>query len=157
MITKPDGIAHHSHASASLSQDRFSKTRSDHAMELAADYAELIEDLQRLNGEARIVDMATHLGTSHVTVVGKLNRLVRDGIVRRQRHRAVFLTDEGKRLAAQARERHATVRSVLLAIGCPPEIAERDAEGIEHHISPETLAAFGRFLRQRAGDGDGTR
>jgi len=27
-------------------------------------------------------------------------------------------------------------------------VAEMDAEGLEHHVSPETLAAFERFLRK---------
>jgi DtxR family manganese transport transcriptional regulator len=133
----------------SVSQDRFTKTRSDHSTELAADYAELIDDLQRQHGEARIVDMAEHLGTSHVTVVGTLQRLVRDGIVVRRRYRGVFLTDTGKRLASDARERHATVREVLIALGAPSRAADRDAEGMEHHVSPETLSAFRAFLLHR--------
>ncbi|MBN8900736.1 MAG: transcriptional regulator MntR, partial [Rhodospirillales bacterium] len=31
-------------------------------------------------------------------------------------------------------------------VGVPREAAEQDAEGIEHHVSDATLAAFGRFL-----------
>jgi large subunit ribosomal protein L17 len=31
----------------------------------------------------------------------------------------------------------------------PVEAAEQDAEGIEHHVSDVSLAAFGRFLRRR--------
>ncbi|GGA06803.1 hypothetical protein GCM10011326_18190 [Salipiger profundus] len=32
------------------------------------------------------------------------------------------------------------------AVGVPAETAELDPEGIEHHVSPVTLAAFERFL-----------
>jgi DtxR family manganese transport transcriptional regulator len=135
------------------SQDRFTKTRCDHARELASDYAELIDDLQRRHGEARIADMARHLGTSHVTVVGKLERLARDGIVRRRPYRGVFLTDVGMRLAQEARERHAAVRELLVALGTPASVADRDAEGMAHHVSPETLAAFRAFLYRRSRDG----
>jgi DtxR family manganese transport transcriptional regulator len=31
----------------------------------------------------------------------------------------------------------------------PAEVAHSDAEGIEHHVSRETLAAFERALRRR--------
>ena len=33
-----------------------------------------------------------------------------------------------------------------VALGVPPEDAKADAEGIEHYVSPATLAAFARFL-----------
>jgi DtxR family manganese transport transcriptional regulator len=38
------------------------------------------------------------------------------------------------------------VVDLLLAVGVPFEAAESDAEGIEHHVSDTTLAAFARFL-----------
>jgi DtxR family manganese transport transcriptional regulator len=37
----------------------------------------------------------------------------------------------------------------LLALGVPPAIAEADAEGIEHHVSPETLEAFAAVTAAR--------
>jgi DtxR family manganese transport transcriptional regulator len=33
----------------------------------------------------------------------------------------------------------------LLSLGLDPETAERDAEGIEHHVSARTLALFASF------------
>jgi len=39
------------------------------------------------------------------------------------------------------------VVEVLRAIGVPPDAAEQDAEGIEHHVSDITLQAFARFLK----------
>jgi DtxR family manganese transport transcriptional regulator len=47
------------------------------------------------------------------------------------------------------RARHRIVVDLLLAVGVPAEAAEQDAEGIEHHVSDTSLAAFGRFLRRR--------
>ena len=61
-------------------------------------------------------------------------------------YRAVFLTDEGRRLALWSRRRHELVLKFLLAIGVGEEAAQKDAEGMEHHVSAETLAAFERFL-----------
>jgi len=38
----------------------------------------------------------------------------------------------------------------LNSIGISEKTAEMDAEGIEHHVSPETLAAFERLLKIRS-------
>ena len=59
----------------------------------------------------------------------------------------MFLTEEGEQLAARVKARHLLVVEVLRAIGVPPDAAEQDAEGIEHHVSDITLQAFARFLK----------
>jgi DtxR family manganese transport transcriptional regulator len=41
------------------------------------------------------------------------------------------------------------VLEFLRALGVEERTAQIDAEGIEHHISPETLAAFKRYLTAR--------
>ncbi len=118
-------------------------------METAQDYAEAIADLSATQGEARAVDLARRLGVSHVTVIRTVARLQRDGYVSTQPYRAIFLTEKGSRLAEASRERHELVLEFLHALGVPEEIAQIDAEGIEHHVSPETLSAFKRFLATR--------
>jgi len=45
------------------------------------------------------------------------------------------------------RARHRLVVSLLVALGVPTEVAEADAEGIEHHVSEATLRAFAHFLQ----------
>lgn len=129
---------------------RFKRAREDAALELAADYLELIEDLIAEFGEARATDLATRMGVSHVTISKALQRLARDGYVRYRPYRSIFLTDEGKRIAKAAREKHVTMLSFLLKIGVPPDIAEQDAEGMEHHVSPETLAAINEWLARNS-------
>jgi DtxR family transcriptional regulator, manganese transport regulator len=125
-------------------------TRRAHASETAEDYVELISDLITAGGEARVVDLARALGVSHVTVVRTVARLVRDGWVTSRPYRAIFLTSAGEKLAAQARERHRIVIAFLRSIGVSERTAEIDAEGIEHHVSEETLAALAR-VAARAG------
>jgi DtxR family manganese transport transcriptional regulator len=39
------------------------------------------------------------------------------------------------------------VVAFLRSLGVPERIAEMDAEGIEHHVSPDTLNAFKAVLR----------
>ena len=52
----------------------------------------------------------------------------------------------GAELAERVRLRHRVVVSLLVAVGVPPDTAELDAEGMEHHVSDTTLAAFEAFL-----------
>ncbi|RYG48853.1 manganese-binding transcriptional regulator MntR [bacterium] len=125
---------------------RFQRTREDHARELAEDYVEMVRALIAETGEARAVDMAERLGVSPVTVGKTLKRLQKEGLVTFQPYRSIFLTEEGQILAETSEARHLVVRDVLLKLGVDPEIAETDAEGIEHHVSKETLQAFARFL-----------
>ena len=105
-----------------------------------------IDDLIGDGGEARQVDIAARLGVAQPTVAKMLKRLCEDGFVQQRPYRGVFLTEAGRRLAAQARERHRIVEQFLCALGVSPEIARRDAEGIEHHVSAKTLDAFRRHL-----------
>ena len=133
----------------------FARVRAAHQSELAEDYVEMIDDLIAARGEARAADLAARFGVTPATVARAVQRLVRDGLVTSEPYRSLFLTEKGRALAAHARERHRVVRDFLVALGVGREAAEQDAEGIEHHISTETLEAFRRFLKQgsaRLGD-----
>jgi DtxR family transcriptional regulator, manganese transport regulator len=125
------------------------RTRLEHAAETAQDYAEAIADLSALHGEARAVDLARRLGVTHVTVVRTVARLQRDGYVSTRPYRSIFLTEKGARVAEESRRRHEIVVAFLRGLGVPEEIAQTDAEGIEHHVSPETLSAFKRHTSSR--------
>ena len=61
----------------------------------------------------------------------------------------IFLTEKGKELAARSKHRHEVVVGFLRAIGISEKTAQRDAEGIELHVSDETLAAFGRMIKRK--------
>lgn len=125
------------------------QTRQAHAIEIAEDYAEAIADLMETTGEARVVDLAQRLGVSHVTVNRTIARLQRDGLVKSQPYRAIFLTDKGRRIAMASKKRHELVVAFLISLGVSEKIARRDAEGMEHHVSRETLAAFEATLAAR--------
>jgi DtxR family manganese transport transcriptional regulator len=128
----------------------FRRVREAHQTEVAEDYVELIGDLIDQTGEARVVDLANRLGVTNATVNGTIQRLVRDGLVTSEPYRSIFLTEEGATLAQTVRERHETVRDFLIALGVDAKTADADAEGIEHHVSKATLAAFRKFLRQKS-------
>lgn len=127
---------------------QFARVRQAHQSEVAEDYVEMIAELIDERGEARAADLAERFGVAPPTVVRTIQRLIRDGLVTSEPYRAIFLTEQGHALAVRARERHLLVRDFLVALGVGPEMAEADAEGIEHHVSDETLAVFRRFLEQ---------
>jgi DtxR family transcriptional regulator, manganese transport regulator len=133
---------------ASQQAENLRRSRRDRAVETAQDYVEAIADLSVSLGEARVVDLARRLGVTHVTVNRTLARLKRAGFVNTKPYRAIFLTGAGHELADECKRRHETVVAFLHSIGISEKTAELDAEGIEHHVSPETLAAFERRLRK---------
>jgi len=129
--------------------ESFKQARHNRRSELVEDYVELIADLLADGGEARQVDIAQRLGVAQPTVAKMLKRLIAEGYIQQRPYRGVFLTDVGKKLAVASRERHQIVESFLCSIGVSVETARMDAEGIEHHVSPETLEALKRFTAER--------
>jgi DtxR family manganese transport transcriptional regulator len=123
------------------------RTRHAHGAERSQDYVEVIADLIDSIGEARAIDIARRLGVTHVTVGKAIARLQRDGFVRTRPYRSIFLTEQGRKLAEDMRRRHATVLEFLIVLGVKPETAAIDAEGLEHHVSDETLEIFSKFIR----------
>ena len=124
------------------------RTRQEHAEETAQDYVELIAELNAECGEARAIDLARRFSVTHVTVGKALQRLERLGLVRLAPYKAISLTVAGKRLASKAKHRHQVVLKFLLSIGVPVDVAESDAEGIEHHVSEETLGAMEKIIKK---------
>lgn len=124
----------------------FAVVRQAHQMESTEDYVELIDDLIRSQGEARLVEIAERLGISQPSASKTIARLQRDGFVTSERYRSIFLTDTGKALADSSRERHDLVYRFLLCIGVSDATAKIDSEGVEHHVSEETLQAFRRII-----------
>lgn len=124
----------------------FAVVRQAHESEMAEDYVELISELIENRGEARLVDIAECLGVRPPTVTKNISRLKAEGLVHSEKYRAIFLTERGQALADSCRRRHRTVVAFLISLGIDAENAERDAEGIEHHVSDTTLAAFEAHL-----------
>ena len=132
-------------ASVSGSAAKFDRIRRAHQSEVAEDYVEMISDLIEETGEARTVDLAARFGVTSPTVNAIVRRLQRENLVETRPYRSIFLTEAGKALAESSRARHQIVRDFLVTIGVPETIAEEDAEGVEHHVSEETLAVFAQI------------
>ena len=146
MTQKPQGRTTPELIEAQVHVESFRQAREARRVELVEDYVELIDDLIADGGEARQVDIAARLGVAQPTVARMLKRLTGEGWVVQRPYRGIFLTESGKALAEESRCRHRLVEDFLLALGVGAETARQDAEGIEHHVSGETMDAFRRFL-----------
>ncbi|MEM8781309.1 MAG: manganese-binding transcriptional regulator MntR [Planctomycetota bacterium] len=121
------------------------RTREDHAQETAEDYVEEIAEIIDEQGQCRVKDLAARLGVSHVTVIRVTARLADQGLVTTAPYKPLKLTAKGRRLARACAERHAAVVAFLEKLGVSGRTAAIDAEGIEHHLSQETLRAMRAF------------
>ena len=135
MKSKPPALSH-------------SRIRKDHASETAEDYVEAIAKLIVELGRCRVVDLAKLFGVSHVTVTKTVSRLAKEGLVITQPYGPMTLTETGARMAADSQKRHEIVYQFLVSIGVSAATAADDAEGIEHHVSAETLKCFRKYLER---------
>jgi len=115
------------------------------------DYLEIILQLMREKGEARVKDIAGRKAVRMASVTGALKRLSDEGLIEHRARETVTLTREGEELAERVLRRHEFIKRFLHEIlGVSADVAERDACSIEHIISLETLdrlAGFIEFLK----------
>lgn len=111
---------------------------------------EAIAELEQEQGQCRGADLARLFAVSHVTVTKTVARLQSEGLVITEPYGPIELTPKGKKLARASQERHEVVLAFLLAIGVDEATAAIDAEGIEHHVSPETLACFRKVIEGKS-------
>jgi DtxR family transcriptional regulator, manganese transport regulator len=127
----------------------FKRVREAHSDETAEDYVELIADLIEVNNEARASDLALRFGISNATVSKVLMRLKEEGYIDSRPYRSLFLTKKGSDLARKSKARHRLIVDFLVTLGVAPDIAEHDAEGLEHHVSTQTLKVFKQFVARQ--------
>lgn len=146
MISEPACKGFDDGPSAEDHARNFLRVRDAHRREIIEDYVEMIAELSRTQGDVRTGHLAERFGVSHATVTNHVQRLVSDGLIEHRPYQPLVLTEEGRAIAEASRRRHLLVRDFLLTLGVDPATAEADAEGIEHHVSDETLEAFSRFI-----------
>ena len=124
----------------------FSRTRADHAIEILEDYTEAIAKISKENGKCRVMDLARYFCVSHVSVIQVLQRLKVNHLIESGTHKPICLTEEGRALARECAIRHGIVLQFLLKLGVSEKTALLDSEGLEHHISSETLECMKQFI-----------
>lgn len=136
-----------------LDESRLDSIRDAHKVEKASrttrmeDYLEVIYELIQLKGYATTVDISNYLSVSSPSVTKMLQRLNESGHVNYEKYRGITLTEAGTTIAKSMHERHGILAEFLVMMGVDPETANRDAEGIEHHLHPETLKKLEEFIK----------
>ena len=129
----------------SSSPHLFKTTQGRKNYELLEDYVEAINEILIKKGSVKNVDLCKYFGVSIATVSKNIKRLIKAKLVESEKYKHIFLTAAGKKLAEQSNTRHEIVFNFLTKLGVPRKIAEIDSEGMEHHISKETLNMMKKF------------
>jgi Mn-dependent DtxR family transcriptional regulator len=112
------------------------------------DYLEQILDLINTKGYARVADIAQGLRISQASVTNMVQRLDAEGLLKYEKYRGLVLTTAGETLARNIMLRHQLLTDFLRTLGVREEVIHHDVEGMEHHISPQTLHAIESLLSE---------
>ncbi|MCB1062671.1 MAG: transcriptional regulator MntR [Verrucomicrobiae bacterium] len=112
------------------------------------DYLEKIHELIDEKGYARVADIAESFGIAQPSVSNMVRRLDEKGLVIHEKYRGMTLTSEGEKLARRIIKRHGILSEFLDLLGIEPETAYHDVEGMEHHISSETLRGIEQIIAE---------
>ena len=112
------------------------------------DYLEVIYELLQEKGYATTVDISSYLNVSSPSVTKMMQKLDETGYLKYEKYRGIKLTNEGIRIARNIRNRHGLLAEFFMIIGVDEETANNDAEGIEHHLHPETMKKLEEFINE---------
>jgi DtxR family transcriptional regulator, manganese transport regulator len=110
------------------------------------DYLEVIYELIQQKGYATIIEISEYLNVSSPSVTKMMQRLHESGHITYEKYRGISLKDEGIVVATYIRNRHGLFAEFLKIIGVDEYTANRDAEGIEHHLHPESIKKLEKFI-----------
>jgi Mn-dependent DtxR family transcriptional regulator len=105
----------------------------------AEDYLERIHELFEEKGYARVVDIASSLNVKQASVTSMVQKLDELGYLDYEKYRGLVLTDQGREIACRIRKRHETLDRFFSIMKLSAATRQKDIEGIEHHLSPDTL------------------
>ncbi len=117
-----------------------------HLPRATEDYLKTILILHRENGSVRSLDVAQAMHVSKPSVSRAMKSLREAGFLTMEEDKRLSLTDTGSAAAEQVYQRHCALKSLLVSLGVCPETAEKDACGMEHIVSEETLDRIIHFI-----------
>lgn len=106
------------------------------------DYLEKIYKLIDEKGYARVSDIAEGLEVHPSSVTKMIQKLDKDNYLIYERYRGLVLTSKGKKMGKRLVERHHLLESFLKLIGVQEENIYKDVEGIEHHLSWDSITCI---------------
>lgn len=99
------------------------------------DHIEQIYLLIDQKGYARVSDIAEALSVLPSSVTKMVQKLDKDDYLIYERYRGLSLTPKGMKLGKRLVDRHSLLEKFLRSIGVDEELIYNDVEGIEHHLS----------------------
>jgi len=99
------------------------------------DHIEQIYLLIANKGYARVSDIAEALSVLPSSVTKMVQKLDKDGYLVYEKYRGLTLTPRGEQLGKRLVQRHELLEQFLRIIGVDEERIYNDVEGIEHHLS----------------------
>jgi len=103
------------------------------------DYLERIYRLIHEKGYARVADIAEGLEVHPSSATKMIQKLDKDEYVIYEKYRGLILTPKGKKVGKRLVERHHLLEQFLETIGVKQENIYKDVEGIEHHLSSDSI------------------
>jgi Mn-dependent DtxR family transcriptional regulator len=111
------------------------------------DYIEQIYILIEEKGYARVSDIAENLSVHPSSVTKMVQKLDKDEYLVYEKYRGLSLTPKGKKIGKRLVYRHELLEQFLRVIGVEEEHIYRDVEGIEHHLSWESIDRIGDLVQ----------
>ncbi|HTG71699.1 MAG TPA: transcriptional regulator MntR [Candidatus Udaeobacter sp.] len=106
------------------------------------DYLEKIYKLIDEKGYARVSDIAEGLEVHPSSVTKMIQKLDKDNYLIYEKYRGLVLTNKGKKMGKRLVDRHQLLESFLTTIGVQDENIYQDVEGIEHHLSWDSITCI---------------
>jgi len=106
------------------------------------DYLERIYLLIDEKGYARVSDIAEGLEVHPSSVTKMIQKLDKDNYLIYEKYRGLVLTSKGKKVGKRLVDRHQLLEDFLKLIGVKEENIYGDVEGIEHHLSWDSITCI---------------
>ena len=111
------------------------------------DYIEQIYILIEDKGYARVSDIAEALSVHPSSVTKMVQKLDKDEYLVYEKYRGLMLTSKGKKIGKRLVYRHELLEQLLKIIGVKDENIYNDVEGIEHHLSWDSIDRIGDLIQ----------
>ncbi|TFJ93694.1 transcriptional regulator MntR [Lentibacillus salicampi] len=118
------------------------------------DYIEQIHNLMESKGYARVSDIAEALLVHPSSVTKMVQKLDKDGYLNYEKYRGFILTPKGEKLGERLVYRHELLEEFLEVIGVDRDKIYEDVEGIEHHLSWNSIDRIGDLLQYFKADNE---
>ncbi|MEC2158412.1 transcriptional regulator MntR [Virgibacillus halodenitrificans] len=110
------------------------------------DYIEQIYNLMKSKGYARVSTLAEALEVHPSSVTKMIQKLDKDDYLNYEKYRGFVLTAQGEKIGERLVFRHELLEDFLEIIGVDKENIYEDVEGIEHHLSWNSIDRIGDLV-----------